>query len=161
MTSSLFPRCHRPPPGTGTGTGAGAGKGALGGREGRARRCPEGAERGPAAAGGGGVSAARPREVGTAAARQRVGGERWGVAGAPEAGAVGARGRGAAAGSAAALRCPPNSLGCVCPAGAGVEWRNAGGCGRGGQEGGGPPGFSLRAGILGLGGAAAAAAPAR
>lgn len=83
MTSSLFPRCHRPPPGTGTGTGAGAGKGALGGREGRARRCPEGAERGPAAAGGGGVSAARLGEVGTAAARERVGGERWGVAAAP------------------------------------------------------------------------------
>lgn len=83
MTSSLFPRCHRPPPGTGTGTGAGAGKGALGGREGRAWRCPEGAEHGPAPAGGGGVSAARPGEVGTAAERERVGAESWGVAGAP------------------------------------------------------------------------------
>lgn len=102
MTSSLFPRCHRPPPGTGTGTGAGAGKGALGGREGRARRCPEGAEHSPAAAGEGGVSAARPGEVGTAAARERVGGERWGVAGAPRG-----RGRGSRVSRRCRrLRCP-------------------------------------------------------
>lgn len=147
MTSSLFPRCHRPPPGTGTGTGAGAGKGALGGREGRARRCPEGAEHGPAAAGGGSGSAARPGEVGTAAARERVGGERWGVAGAP-------RGRGR--GSRGARRCRL------------LRWRSPASFEQFGlrlsrrrgtrvdADGaarvvGVAPGFSLRAGILGLG----------